>query len=198
MSAFDPAAVIIRPAQKSDCRAIASLYSISSDGVADYIWTSLAAPGENIIDVGERRYAREEGAFSYKNCTVAVFENEVIGMLVAFPMHVDKEATEEEIDPVLEPYSLLEEDNSHYICGMAFFPPYRGHGLGSRFLALAEDQARERMLPKMSLIVFEQNAGAKKLYHRNGYREVARHPVVPHPLIHYTGDALLMVKPLTS
>ena len=196
MGAFDPDAVIIRPAEKSDCRTIASLYSISSDGVADYIWTTMAAPGEDIIDVGERRYARDEGAFSYRNCVVAVFENKVIGMLVAFPMHVDKDAADEEIDPVLEPYSLLEEDNSHYICGMAFFPPYRGHGLGSRFLALAEAQARELKLPKTSLIVFEQNAGAKWLYDRNGYREVARHPVVPHPLIHFTGDAVLMVKQL--
>jgi hypothetical protein len=34
-----------RPAEKSDCREIASLYSISSDGVADYIWTKLSVNG---------------------------------------------------------------------------------------------------------------------------------------------------------
>lgn len=196
MGAFNPDAVLIRPAEKTDCRTIASLYSLSSEGVADYIWTTMAAPGEDIIDVGERRYARDEGTFSYRNCVVAEFEEEVIGMLVAFPMRVDKEAADEETDPVLKPYSVLEEDNSHYICGVAFFPPYRGHSLGTRFLGLAEDQARELKLPKTSLIVFEQNVGAKRLYERIGYREVARHPIVPHPLIHSTGDALLMVKSL--
>ncbi len=196
MSAFDPGEVVLRPAAKSDCRTIASLYSISSDGVADYIWTKLAAPGEDILDVGQRRYEREDGVFSYRNCTVAVLKDEVIGMLVAFPMHVNNDAGEEQTDPVLVPYSILEEDDSYYICGAALFPPYRGHGLGSRFLKLAEDQARERKLPKLSLIVFEQNKGAKRLYERHGYREIARQRVVPHPLIHYTGDALLMVKPL--
>jgi hypothetical protein len=33
---------VVRPARKEDCAAIAALYSISSDGVADYIWTRLA------------------------------------------------------------------------------------------------------------------------------------------------------------
>ena len=196
MNGFNPERVIIRPAAKADCRPIARLYSISSDGVADYIWTQLAAPGEDIIDVGQRRYEREDSVFSYRNCTVAVHDDEILGMLVAFPMRVDKDAVSGDTDPVLAPYSVLEEDGSYYICGMAFFPPYRGHGLGTRFLELAEAQALEKGLPKLSLIVFEQNDGAKRLYLRHGYREVARQPVVPHPLIHYTGDALLMVKAL--
>ena len=33
----------IRPARKEDCASIAALYSISSEGVADYVWTKLAA-----------------------------------------------------------------------------------------------------------------------------------------------------------
>jgi len=46
----------------------------------------------------------------------------------------------------------------------------------------------------MSLVVFEQNRDALRLYQRHGYREVARESIVPHPLIRLTGDALLMVK----
>lgn len=49
---------------------------------------------------------------------------------------------------------------------------------------------------KPSPIVFEQNGGAKRLYHRLGYVEVVPFEVVPHRLIHYTGYALLMVKRL--
>jgi ribosomal protein S18 acetylase RimI-like enzyme len=80
-------------------------------------------------------------------------------MLVAFPMQVDP--TEVESDLVLAPYSLLEEDNSYYICGVALFPEVRGNGVGSQFMALAEQQARENKLNKLSLIVFEHNSGAK-------------------------------------
>lgn len=185
----------LRPARKGDCAVIARLYSISSDGIADYIWTKVAQPDEDIFEVGRRRYEREDSVFSYRNCVVAERGAEVVGMLVAFPMHVDEDREPEE-DPVLEPYSHLEEDDSYYICGVAVFPELRGRGLGSRFLARAEDDARQRGFTKMSLVVFEQNEGAVRLYRRQGWREVARERVVAHPLIHYTGDALLMVKDL--
>lgn len=181
-----------RPAIKDDCAIIAALYSISSDGVADYIWTQMAELGEDILAVGRRRYERENSVFSYRNCTVVENEGNTIGMLVAFPMHADP--SEEESDPVLAPYSKLEEDDSYYICGMALFPEHRGRGIGTRLLALAEEHARDKGFEKVSLIVFEQNTGAKQLYDRTGYRETRREPVYPHPLIHYTGDAVLMVK----
>jgi ribosomal protein S18 acetylase RimI-like enzyme len=189
-----PADHAIRPARKADCRTIAALYSISSDGVADYIWTRLAEPGEDILAVGQRRYEREDTLFSYKNCTIVEIGGSTAGMLVAFPMHVDP--SEEETDPVLAPYSKLEEDNSYYICGMALFPEHRGGGIGARLLALAEEHALAKGFKKTSLIVFEQNAGAKRLYDRSGYEEVKREAIYPHPLIHHTGDAILMVKAL--
>ncbi len=60
----------IRPAVKSECRTIAELYRISSDGVAEYIWTKLAEPGEDLLDVGQRRYEQEDSVFSYRNCSM--------------------------------------------------------------------------------------------------------------------------------
>ena len=184
-----------RRARVEDCAKIAALYGISSDGVADYIWRKLAGPGEDPLEVGERRYAREDSVFSYKNCVVAEHNGEVIGMLVAFPMESkpDQGEPEGEEDPVLAPYGELERPGSYYVCGMALFPEHRGRGLGARMLGLAREEARRRGLAEMSLIVFEQNAGAKRLYERHGFREVDRRSVVPHELIRYTGDALLMV-----
>lgn len=189
-----PAKFEFRPAMLSDCRKIAELYSLSSDGVADYIWAKKAETGEDIVDVGKRRYEQEDSAFSYKNVVVVTNKNEVIGMLVTFPMTVEKAVDHQEEDPVLVPYSKLEEDGSYYICGVALFPEYRGYGIGSKLMEIAEEQAKEKGYNKLSLIVFEQNTGARKLYEKVGYREVAREPVVPHDLIHYDGYAILMVK----
>jgi len=188
--------VKFRPAMKSECRTIARLYGISSDGVADYVWTQLAEPGEDILDVGQRRYENEESVFSYRNCTVATIDDDVIGMIVAFPIFVD-EIAEPPSDSILAPYARLEEDNSYYVCGVTLFPEYRGLGIGSRLMALAEEHAREKGFTKLSLIVFEENEGAKRLYERLGYQVTAREAIVPHELIHYTGDALLMVKQLS-
>jgi ribosomal protein S18 acetylase RimI-like enzyme len=46
--------------------------------------------------------------------------------------------------------------------------------------------------------VFAQNAVAKKLYERLGYSDVDREKIVGHPLMHYPGDALLMVRAILN
>lgn len=193
MSVTETASFGFRAALKLDCSAIAALFSIASDGVADYVWSQMATPGEDLLEVGRKRYEREGVAFSYQNCTMADVGKETAGFLVAFPMHVEPDV-EPEADPVLVPYSRLEEDNSYYVCGVALFPEYRGRGIGTRLMAKAEQDARHAGFDKLSLIVFEQNQAAKRLYDRLGYMETARCEVVPHPLIRHRGDALLMVK----
>lgn len=187
--------VIFRPARKNECRTIALLYRISSDGVADYIWTTLARAGEDILDIGEKRYMREDTQFSYKNCVIAESGGRVAGMIAAFPMlEPDENVSHTDIDPVLAPYSRLEQYNSYYIAGMAVYPEYRGKGIGTKFLEIAAEKALSLRLPRLSLIVFEGNERAKRLYERHGFYEIMRERVVPHELIHHTGDALLMVK----
>lgn len=192
-------AIEFRPAQRRDARAIAALYRVSSDGVADYIWTGLAQPGESLLDVGERRYARENTDFSYQNVTLALMGDAIVGMMAAYRMGPAEQLGDEfdfDIDPVLLPYHRLEQPNSFYISGMALQPLHRGRGIGARLLDLAAAKARAANLRQVSLIVFEQNTGAKRLYDRCGFRERMREPVVPHPLIRHGGDALLMVKDL--
>lgn len=184
-----------RPAKKEECRIIAELYSISSNGVANYIWTKLAKPGEDILDVGERRYEREDTFFSYKNCTVVEVDGVISGMMVAFPIVADDEVDE---DPVLAPYSRLEEDNSYYICGVALYPEYRGKGIGHQFMALAKKQAMLEGIHKLSLIVFEDNENALGIYQELGYKEIKRERIVQHPMIQHSGDAILMVQTLND
>ena len=111
-----------RSARKEDCRTIAELYRISSGRITDCMWRKLAEPGEEHIEVGERRYAREDMVFSYRNCTVAERNGEVMGMLVAF----------------------------FYICGMALFPEYRGKGLGTGMLELTRQQAYSVVLRSLA------------------------------------------------
>ena len=184
----------IKPANQSQARLLAGYYTMSSDGVSKYVWSKLAEPGEDLLDVGARRYARENTEYSYQNCKLAELNGEPVAMLVAFPMHSDPKNLED--DPVLKPFSILEEDNSYYICGVAVDEHHRGRGIGSALLREAELDAQRAGYDKVSLIVFEQNSRPHALYLRMGYREVMRTPIVPHPFIKYTGDALLMVKTL--
>lgn len=190
--------VTIRPAVLEDAPVIAELFRISSDGAADYIWQNLEDdyPGLSGVEIGAARYARENTAFSYQNCLMAERGGDVVGMVHSFPMEVDPDPLPEDFDPVLRPYAELEEDNSLYISGVAVFEAARGQGVGQALMAAVENRARDLRLPSISLIVFEKNAGALRLYQRLGFEERARREIFPHPLIHYTGDAMLMVRPL--
>jgi ribosomal protein S18 acetylase RimI-like enzyme len=186
--------VTFRTATREDSRKIAELFRISSDGVVEYVWSTLAPeyPGLEPLEIGTVRYAREEGNFSYTNCVVAEREGEVVGQLCIYPIEVRAEEPDEPTDPILEPYERLEIPGTLYISSLAVFDEFRGMGLGTRMLSIAKGQARESSLDALSLLVFEQNIGAVRLYQREGFREVDRAPVVSHPLIYHTGHVLLM------
>jgi len=180
----------VRSAVAGDAADIARLFLISSDGLAAYIWERDRAPGTELLTHGAERYARRNTAFSFENCTVATSGDRVIAMLHAFEMPFSDEV---ESDPVLRPYAELEDPGSLYISGIAVDEDRRGTGIGAALLDTAERIAASRGLDRISLICFEANHGALRLYRKRGYEEIGRRPLVPHPSLHYTeGDALLL------
>ena len=155
------------------------------------------------LSIGERTYQNPQGDYSYNNTTILEKNGEVAGMLLAFGMPEAAPRNPEnrpfaDDKNVFAPYIYLEEPNSWYICGVAIYPQHRGHGLGTRLMELANEQAKKYGFSILSLVVFEQNQGALNLYERLGYTVVDEAPVVPHPLIHYEGNALLMIRAVES
>lgn len=188
---------VVRAARREDCADIARLFLISSDGLAAYIWGRMDLPGLTPEEVGARRYAREGVAFSYQNCTVAERAGRVVAMIHSYPMEAPQGPAEEEPDPVLRPYTELEDYGSLYVSGVAVVREQRGRGFGTRMLETAHARARALALPRVSLICFERNEAAMRLYRRLGYRELDRRPVVPHPTLRYSeGDAVLLARPV--
>ncbi|HYG87009.1 MAG TPA: GNAT family N-acetyltransferase [Azospirillum sp.] len=184
--------VAIRPACRDDSRRIAELVRMAADGVADYIWSTLAAPGEDLLDFGERRYAREGEDFSYRNAVLAERDGAVIGFLLAFAMPPRTlEAAQQEIDPVLRPYAELEVPGSLYIAGIGVQEGFRRQGIATRLLTIARERARTEALYGMSAIVFAANTASRSLFQRQGFTVIDRRTAVPHPLIRHTGEALL-------
>ncbi|MDN3556955.1 GNAT family N-acetyltransferase [Halomonas maura] len=185
----------IRRAERGDAIEIARLFLISSDGLAAYIWGDQADAGQSLEEIGAGRYARQGVAFSYQNCLLATRDQEILGMIHAFPMP-ERAPGDVETDPVLRPYAELEDPGSLYISSLAVHAPYRRHGVGEGLLEGAHALALRRALPRLSLICFERNATARAFYARRGFRVVDRRRIVPHPALHCRdGDALLMVCP---
>ncbi len=192
-----PDRTVIRPARREDCGAIAELFLIASDGLAAYIWQRLAGEGESPLEVGRRRYARKGVDFSYENCLIAERDGAVVAMAHSFAMPARDPAAPraEESDPVLRPAAELEDPGSLYLSGLAVYGPHRGRGLGTRLLKTTHARAGALGLPRVSLLCFERNEGAMRLYRSFGYRELDRRPLVPHPTLHYRdGDVVLLAR----
>ena len=65
-------------------------------------------------------------------------------------------------------------DDQAFVVYMAVERQSRGAGIGSALLERAEDEARKRGAPYMALMVTDENAAARALYERAGYRTERR------------------------
>jgi ribosomal protein S18 acetylase RimI-like enzyme len=67
-----------------------------------------------------------------------------------------------------------EASGTWYVNVLAAYPEDRGKGHGAALLAIAEKLATDSGRNGLSIIVSDANEGARRLYERCGYREVAR------------------------
>jgi ribosomal protein S18 acetylase RimI-like enzyme len=187
----------LRRARKEDSRRVAELMNIAGHGLPAYLWSLSADDGQEPVEVGTERAAREDGNFSYRNAVVAEEDGEVAALLLAYRLPEADEAGDlDDVPEVLRPLVELEllAPRTFYVNGLATLPGYQGRGLGSKLLDVANDLAAEAGCDELSIQVFEKNEGAVRLYERHGYSVVARRPAVPHPSYPYDDDVLLMTR----
>jgi ribosomal protein S18 acetylase RimI-like enzyme len=192
---------LIRPARKADAAALAALIDIAGEGLPVFLWNRMKAPGQSVFEFGRARAAREEGNFSYRNATVVEVDSEVAACLVDYRLDDPYDVGDlNELPEVVRPLVILESKapGSWYVNVLATFPEFRGQGIGARLLAQAEERARATGCKTLSIIVAGENTGAMRLYHRNGYQERARQPVVPYAGSAHGGDWVLLVKDLDA
>ena len=190
-------AINFRAAMSEDANALAVLINFAGEGLPLYLWASMAQPGEDAWKVGRSRALREEGSFSYRNSIIAELSGETAGCLIGYALAKEPEKTDlSSIPPIFVPLQELEElaADSWYINVVAVNPEFRGRGVGSRLLERAEQAASEADKPEVSLIVADANVGARKLYARAGFSELAKKPMVKEQWHSEAREWVLMVK----
>ena len=171
----------LRAATPDDAGNLAQLINYAGEGMPLYLWERMVEAGETPWDVGRRRARREEGGFSYRNATIAEAGGEVAGCLIGYALPEEPELIDyEDMPAMFVPLQELENlvPGSWYVNVLAVQPQYRGCGVGSTLLNLAEQLAEGTACGSLSIIVAGANAGARRLYERCGYVEKAsRHMV---------------------
>jgi ribosomal protein S18 acetylase RimI-like enzyme len=193
--------VTLRAARRGDASDMAVLVDIAGYGLPSHYWSAAVKRGEAIsaLEAGRMRALRAEGLFSYRNAVIAEVAGEVAGMLLGYrqPDAMTAE-TGPEADAVLRPLVELEAlaPGTWYVNVLATFAEYRGRGVGRALLDRAEEIAAQTLARGLSLIVEDDNAGARRLYTAKGYVETATRPFHRFPGCHPAENWILMVKQL--
>lgn len=185
----------LRIASEADAAQLADLVNFAGEGLPHYIWSGLADDGQDPWEVGRVRQAEKA-----REAQVVVIDygNGAIASLTGYEIGSSPVLMGEDFPDLFRPLQELENQalNSWYVNVLACYPEYRGRGLGSRLLDLAEDIARAEGLPGMSVIVAGNNTGAKRLYERKGYTETATAPCLRKGWVTDTEHWVLLLKPL--
>jgi ribosomal protein S18 acetylase RimI-like enzyme len=123
-----------------------------------------------LSSIASLRPAPESDAQSAFERLIAVVENQ---------SHVTLIAQEQDerigflllLDALPDEVTLMRQG---FVAYMAVEAKWQRSGAGAALLAAAEDEARRRHLPYMALMVTEENAAARALYERAGYRTERR------------------------
>jgi ribosomal protein S18 acetylase RimI-like enzyme len=193
--------MLIRKAEKNDVNDIARLALIAGEGIPAWFWRQSAAEGQSIEQAGAAKLLSEEDNFSYRNVHVAVADNRIAGMMLAYrlPDAADAEDTSE-FPEFIRPLVELEQcvPSSFYINMLATFPEYRNMTIGTKLMSMVDELARDAGCSLSSIEVFQQNDGALRLYQRLGYNIIEKRRVVPHSSHPYDGDVLLLTRPVNN
>ncbi|WP_305985868.1 GNAT family N-acetyltransferase [Roseibium sp. MMSF_3544] len=185
----------LKLATEADAPELAELVNYAGEGLPHYIWAGLAAEGQEPWEVGRARQAEKA-----RDGTVVVVDHGTgaVAGLTGYKIGAAPVEIADDFPALFRPLQELENQAlaSWYVNVLACYPEYRGQGLGSRLLDLAEEIARSEGLQKTSVIVADNNTGARRLYERKGYKEAAKAPCVKEDWETDTEYWVLLIKPL--
>lgn len=169
----------IRRATPDDAPVLAELVHAASEGFAEVFWRDAAAPGEDPWEVGRRRQV-EKVASDEVEIWLLEKDGKPIAGLTGYPIGPAPAGPGDGTPPMARPLLELEAEapSSWYVNVLAALPGHRGNGHGSELLNLAEHRALAAGSGALSIIVADNNDGARRLYERHGYVEKCRREMV--------------------
>ena len=187
----------IRKATINDCRSIAELALMAGEGIPAYFWEQSRKANQDIIEIGALNASSECDNFSYQNACLALVDNEIAGMLLAYRLP-DSENSDDlkDLPEFIRPLIELEQcvPDSFYVNMLATYPKYRNKGIGKKLMEIVGKLAVEACCTTISVEVFEQNEGALRLYQHLGYQVIEQRHVVSHACHPYKGRIFLLTK----
>lgn len=185
-----------RLATEEDAPQLAELVNFAGEGLPLHVWAGLAGSSENPWDIGRARQAQKA-----READIVIVDHGAgaVAGLTGYAIGTEPQPVDMDMPALFRPLAELENCalESWYINVLACYPAARGQGIGSQLLRLAEEIAVSEGLGRLSVIVASDNTGARRLYERHGFNEVARKVCVKEGWDTATDQWLLLTKPVS-
>jgi len=177
----------IQPGQIEDAEVAVELINETMGGFGD----AILGMGDNQRALRAIRgfYNQPNNRFSYRRTSLALVDDQVAGLLLAFPgkdmgrltlpmayqvfgIYTLAEIVRLAVNAPLTAYGDESEGDEFYISHLAVLPAFRRMGIGRALLDHADHLARTAGLEKCSLCVDIDNPNAQQLYLSQGYQVV--------------------------
>lgn len=172
------------PAKKKHAKEIAQLIYNTEDYPEEVFG---AGNKEEIVKRLIKLVKRSDTRYSYKYATVAVFEDEVAGVLIALPHSLMPNLNKNTSKALLKSITLKEkikfiwsmitslgfkesDKGEYYIANLSTFEKFRGKGVGTLLMKEAEKSAKNQNLEKCSLLVSTEREDVLRLYSKLDYK----------------------------
>jgi ribosomal protein S18 acetylase RimI-like enzyme len=191
--------IVTRPATKADATDIALLVNIATHGGIGMGWAH-AEGADEAYDPAEmgRIEMLTDDEFGWRNATMATTtDGEITGMLLGYRKADEKRQVPGNTMGFLMPILELEYEAvaTWFISMLGVHIGWRGKGVGSALLDVAEIKRTLSHARGVSLIVEDVNLDARRLYERRGFAVRDKRPMGRYPDGSAPGkDWLLMVK----
>ncbi len=190
--------ILYRRGKIEDCFKIAQGIDRASGGIVEFLFHGLldgSTAAETMAD-----FLREGvGYETYENAIVAECQGKIVGIVYSYPSkyHGITEETrkffpKEKLDFLTDFFNSRVE-NSLFLDSIYVDEQFRGHGVGSKLIALTKEKAKESGYQQLSLMVMNENITARRAYERNNFKIVKHVDVKEHPLIPNKGGIYLLV-----
>jgi ribosomal protein S18 acetylase RimI-like enzyme len=187
----------LRPFHPDDADRVARLNDMASGGLLLTQWAN-AVGGSG--DPWEQGRLQQIDQLNSGWVMIVLDQGEGVEAVLMGQAHPDEPVPTEGVDPVWVPLVELENlvPGSWCLHVIATLPECRGRGHGAALIDQAETLAREGGHHALALVVSDANKDAIRLYHRTGFSEIARRPMVKGNWEGPGEDWVLMAKPLEN
>ncbi|MFA0812750.1 GNAT family N-acetyltransferase [Microbulbifer epialgicus] len=189
--------VTYRQGRKNDCRKIAELNYIASEGAIEYLFHNLV-PNMTAKDVLSYGLEKDVYPHSYKSTIVAENEGQIVGSALSYPAkfhcitaELKKFLSANRLDHFRSFY-LSRVEGSYFLDAICVLSKYRKKGIGKSLFEHTKKKALSNGCHELSLIEFSDNKKAIKFYRENRFEQVKSIDLKPHKLIPHNEGCVLM------